>query len=159
MITPLSSSSRSKPQGAAPRVCVLEYAEPASRAGCTAWQSARIRSKTVGPMKTSAGATSNEARSAPPVRAVNGSGATTVPSSRSHVNQPVTACSAGERPVRKVVTAEAVVEGNTEVIVLRNASRNAGAAPDSSCDRPSPSMTRSTTCPAPAISSGPRSAR
>ena len=102
-------------------------------AGWTAWQSARTRSKTVGPTKTSAGETPRDARSVRPARVVNGSGAMIASSSRSHVNHPVTACSAGERPVRKVVTAEAVVDGKTEVIVPRSEARSAGAGPASSC--------------------------
>ena len=92
-------------------------------------------------------------------RVVNGSGAMTESSWRSHMNHPVTPCSTGARPVRKVVTAEAVVEGKTEVIVPRSVARSAGAGPDSSCAWPSPSTTTSTTWRASAISSGPRLAR
>ena len=113
-------------------MCAREYEESTKSAGWTTWQSARTRSKTLGPAKTSAGETPNEPRWEPSTRVVNGSGATMESISRSHMNHPVTACSAGASPVRKVVTAVAVVEGNTEVMVPRSDARSIGAGPASS---------------------------
>jgi hypothetical protein len=62
------------------------------------------------------------------------------------VNQPVTPCSSGVRPVYDVVIAEAVVEGNTEVIVPRR--RRASSPPAARCissRSPRPSTMSSTT--------------
>ena len=154
-----SDSSPSKPLDVAPLVCAREYDVSTSSAGWTTWQSARTRSKTLGPAKTSAGAMPSVPRWSPPARVTNGSGATIESSSPSHMNHPVTACSTGASPVRKVVTAVAVVEGNTEVMVPRSDARSAGAGPASSCARPSPSTTKSTTCRASATSAGARPAR
>ena len=78
-----SAPSPSKPLDAAPRVCAREYEESTRSAGWTTWQSARTRSKTLGPAKTSAGEIPNEPRWEPPMRVVNGRGATIESISRS----------------------------------------------------------------------------
>ena len=69
---------------------------------------------------------------------------------------PTTPCSAGTLPVARLVRAQAVVLGATEVIGPPTplASTGARARRSCSCSSPRPSITRSTTCPAPLAGSG-----
>ncbi len=137
--------------------CAVLKQDSTIAAGETTCAAASIRSTSGGLPRSWAGVTPPAtAIDGPPCRGRNGSTASTVPSSRKYMCQPVTAWRCGASPVMNVVTAAAVVEGKIVVMLARRC--GASAPPDAASRArwraPRPSITNTQTLRWPAISSG-----